>query len=254
MEYWGGTHHVSCYHVLECTGRTRPPRVQTRVCLCAVGRAVPICACPDRSRARHRLRLPQLQAHRLPRTLGCSSHPVCPLRFPSASAHPLCSTESRDGSGPVDQDPVWHPFADLHGYLEQTFPRVSVPLCTCFPLLHLATRYDNLNVTRVNTYGLVFHWQGSTDAKPFLSTAHQGCFSHHVSTITANLIQMSSPSILPVSPSGSTCPTRAIMMVSLSVSQPIVLIPPSRHLDLGSRHMRRQGRSHPESCHHRRPS
>ena len=175
-----------------------------------------------------------------------------PLSLRSSS--PLCSTESRDGSGPVDQDPVWHPFADLHGYLEQTFPRVSVPLCTCFPLPHLATRYDNLNVTRVNTYGLVFHWQGSTDAKPFLSTAHQGCFSHHVSTITANLIQMSSPSILPVSPSGSTCPTRAIMMVSLSVSQPIVLIPPSRHLDLGSRHMRRQGRSHPETCHHQRPS
>ena len=118
-----------------------------------------------------------------------------PLSLRSSS--PLCSTESRDGSGPVDQDPVWHPFADLHGYLEQTFPRVSVPLCTCFPLPHLATRYDNLNVTRVNTYGLVFHWQGSTDAKPFLSTAHQGssfltsCLHHHC---------YSHPDVVPVDP------------------------------------------------------
>lgn len=44
----------------------------------------------------------------------------------SAPSHLCCSTESRDASGPVDQDPVWHPFADLHDYLQQTFPLVSV--------------------------------------------------------------------------------------------------------------------------------
>lgn len=34
--------------------------------------------------------------------------------------------------------------------------------------------YKSLNVTRVNTYGLVFHWQGSTSAKPYILAAHQG--------------------------------------------------------------------------------
>ncbi|KAH0836638.1 hypothetical protein J3R83DRAFT_8356 [Lanmaoa asiatica] len=62
-------------------------------------------------------------------------------------------TESWDD--PVDWDP--QAFIDLHDYLQETFPRV----------------YNRLSVTKINTYGLVFHWQGSTDAKPFLSAAHQ---------------------------------------------------------------------------------
>jgi Gly-Xaa carboxypeptidase len=60
---------------------------------------------------------------------GAVRIPLLCLRFSS----PLCSTESRDGSGPVGQDPVWHPFADLHSYPEQTFPRVSVPPILSFP-------------------------------------------------------------------------------------------------------------------------
>ncbi|KAI6044288.1 hypothetical protein EDC04DRAFT_2940773 [Pisolithus marmoratus] len=66
-------------------------------------------------------------------------------------------TESHDNSGPVGQDPVWNTFADLHDYLERAFPLV----------------YAKLKVTKINTYGLVYHWQGSTKAKPFLLTAHQ---------------------------------------------------------------------------------
>ncbi|KIM61312.1 hypothetical protein SCLCIDRAFT_122268 [Scleroderma citrinum Foug A] len=61
-------------------------------------------------------------------------------------------TESFDGSGPVGEDPVWNTFADFHEYLERVFPRV----------------YARLEVTKVNTYGLVYHWKGSTDVKPIL--------------------------------------------------------------------------------------
>lgn len=66
-------------------------------------------------------------------------------------------TESHDNSGPVGEDSVWDSFADLHEYLERAFPLV----------------YAKLNVTKINTYGLVYHWQGSTEAKPILLTAHQ---------------------------------------------------------------------------------
>ena len=36
-------------------------------------------------------------------------------------------------------------------------------------------RYRSLKVTKINTYGLVFHWQGSDEElMPVLMTAHQG--------------------------------------------------------------------------------
>ncbi|KAG0709231.1 hypothetical protein DFH29DRAFT_887125 [Suillus ampliporus] len=66
-------------------------------------------------------------------------------------------TESYDDNGPVGEDSRWDTFAELHRVLEATFPRV----------------YESLDVTKVNTYGLVFHWQGSTTAKPYLLAAHQ---------------------------------------------------------------------------------
>ncbi|KAF8845156.1 carboxypeptidase S [Paxillus ammoniavirescens] len=77
-------------------------------------------------------------------------------------------TESRDDSGPIGEDPVWEPFAEFHDYLEETFPLV----------------YETLKVTKVNTYGLVFHWGGSTDAKPFLTTAHQDVVPIEPSTLS----------------------------------------------------------------------
>lgn len=66
-------------------------------------------------------------------------------------------TESYDDNGPVGEDSRWDTFAELHRVLEASFPRI----------------YESLNVTKVNTYGLVFHWQGSTSAKPYILAAHQ---------------------------------------------------------------------------------
>lgn len=68
-------------------------------------------------------------------------------------------TQIYDNPPPVDEDPeYWAKFEKFHKYLEQTFPTV----------------YDNLEVAKVNTYGLVFYWKGSNpDLKPLMLTAHQ---------------------------------------------------------------------------------
>ncbi|KAJ8456279.1 hypothetical protein ONZ51_g12220 [Trametes cubensis] len=68
-------------------------------------------------------------------------------------------TESYDDLGPVGKDPRWDTFAEFHEYLERTFPRV----------------FETLKVTKVNTYGIVLHWQGSDEAAlPVVMAAHQG--------------------------------------------------------------------------------
>lgn len=57
-----------------------------------------------------------------------------------------------------DAPEVWAKFDKFHEYLENTFASV----------------YDKLDVYKVNTYGLVFHWKGTDeDLKPILLTAHQ---------------------------------------------------------------------------------
>ncbi|KAJ7634095.1 hypothetical protein DFH06DRAFT_1100558 [Mycena polygramma] len=66
-------------------------------------------------------------------------------------------TESYDDMQPVGQDPRWNIFQQFHDYLESAFPVV----------------YSSLRVTKVNTYGLVFHWEGSASLQPLLLTAHQ---------------------------------------------------------------------------------
>ncbi|KAF7309742.1 Gly-x carboxypeptidase [Mycena indigotica] len=67
-------------------------------------------------------------------------------------------TESFDDMLPVGHDSRWTIFQTLHNYLEGAFPAI----------------YSSLNVTRVNTYGLVFHWQGTEhNLKPILLAAHQ---------------------------------------------------------------------------------
>ncbi|KAJ2975475.1 hypothetical protein NUW54_g11725 [Trametes sanguinea] len=67
-------------------------------------------------------------------------------------------TESYEDLLPVGEDHRWDIFDELHEYLEKTFARV----------------YEGLNVTKVNTYGIVLHWQGSDEAAlPVLMTAHQ---------------------------------------------------------------------------------
>ncbi|KAG2157823.1 uncharacterized protein EDB93DRAFT_1238610 [Suillus bovinus] len=66
-------------------------------------------------------------------------------------------TETFDDMGDVTE-PVWEKFLPLHDYLKDSFP-----------LLHL-----NLELTKVNTYGLLYVWKGSDSAlKPLLLAAHQ---------------------------------------------------------------------------------
>ncbi|KAA1468872.1 carboxypeptidase S [Dentipellis sp. KUC8613] len=67
-------------------------------------------------------------------------------------------SESHDDLRPVGEDDRWNVFGDLHSVLESTFPLV----------------FDKLKATKVNTYNIVLHWQGSdTTLKPILLTAHQ---------------------------------------------------------------------------------
>ncbi|KZW00041.1 carboxypeptidase S [Exidia glandulosa HHB12029] len=65
------------------------------------------------------------------------------------------ATESYDDQPPVGKDPRWDAFAPLHDYLLATFPQLHATLA----------------LTKVNTYGLVYHWQGSdASLKPLLIT------------------------------------------------------------------------------------
>ncbi|KAG1822231.1 hypothetical protein EV424DRAFT_1321997 [Suillus variegatus] len=66
-------------------------------------------------------------------------------------------TETFDDMGDVTE-PVWEKFLPLHDYLKDSFP-----------LLH-----SNLELTKVNTYGLLYVWKGSNSTlKPLLLAAHQ---------------------------------------------------------------------------------
>ncbi|GAA6064215.1 hypothetical protein JCM10212_003824 [Sporobolomyces blumeae] len=68
-------------------------------------------------------------------------------------------TESFDDmKGTPDDEPRFDPFANLHTYLEATFPKV----------------YEHLDVEKVNTYGLLLTWKGQDDRlKPIVLMAHQ---------------------------------------------------------------------------------
>ncbi|KAG2145101.1 hypothetical protein DEU56DRAFT_788792 [Suillus clintonianus] len=67
-------------------------------------------------------------------------------------------TESYDQMGPVGTDPRWEKFSAFHDYLLKAFPLV----------------HATLEVTKVNTYGLIYTWKGkSSSLKPLLLAAHQ---------------------------------------------------------------------------------
>lgn len=67
-------------------------------------------------------------------------------------------TESYDQMGPVGTDPRWEKFRAFHDYLLKAFPLV----------------HTSLEVTKVNTYGLIYVWKGtSSSLKPLLLAAHQ---------------------------------------------------------------------------------
>lgn len=78
-------------------------------------------------------------------------------------------TESFDDMGPVGQDVRWEVFAPFHDYLH-----------SAFPLAHAA-----LQLTKVNTYGLLYVWQGSdASLKALVLAAHQDVVP--VNPMTAN--------------------------------------------------------------------
>ncbi|CUM63020.1 uncharacterized protein PRCAT00000582001 [Priceomyces carsonii] len=68
-------------------------------------------------------------------------------------------TQVYDSLKNVTDDPkFWSKFKTFHKYLEKTFPAV----------------YENTEVQKVNTYGLVFYLKGSNEnLKPLMLTAHQ---------------------------------------------------------------------------------
>ncbi|KZT27859.1 carboxypeptidase S [Neolentinus lepideus HHB14362 ss-1] len=67
-------------------------------------------------------------------------------------------TEAFDKMDEVGKDPRWEVFGPFHDYLLKTFPLV----------------HSTLALTKVNTYGLVYKWEGSdASLKPLLLTAHQ---------------------------------------------------------------------------------
>ncbi|KAF8892084.1 carboxypeptidase S [Infundibulicybe gibba] len=67
-------------------------------------------------------------------------------------------TESYDEMGPVGEDPRWETFGLLHEYLLKAFP-----------LTH-----SSLELTKINTYALLYTWKGSDSSlKPVLLAAHQ---------------------------------------------------------------------------------
>ncbi|KAI7573726.1 carboxypeptidase S [Hortaea werneckii] len=79
-------------------------------------------------------------------------------------------TESFDDMGPVGEDKRWDTRFDFHKYLANTFPRM----------------HKSLKVEKVNTFGLVYTWQGSdTSLKPLVLMAHQDVVPVPASTVDA---------------------------------------------------------------------
>ncbi|EPS94576.1 hypothetical protein FOMPIDRAFT_1063152 [Fomitopsis schrenkii] len=67
-------------------------------------------------------------------------------------------TQSYDDLGPIGEDPRWDTFGPFHEYLLKAYPRV----------------HTSLKLTKVNTYGLVYVWDGADEAlKPLLLAGHQ---------------------------------------------------------------------------------
>ncbi|KAI0704318.1 hypothetical protein BC835DRAFT_1262208 [Cytidiella melzeri] len=88
--------------------------------------------------------------------------------YDALSAVVRVPTVSHEEFLPVGQDPRWEAFGDLHVQLESLFPLV----------------FKSLNVTKVNTYNLVLHWQGTSRLlKPILMTAHQDVVPVEPSTV-----------------------------------------------------------------------
>ncbi|PVH73424.1 carboxypeptidase S [Cadophora sp. DSE1049] len=67
-------------------------------------------------------------------------------------------TESFDDMGKVGNESRFDIFKEFHAYLEESFPLV----------------YANLELTLINTYGILLEWKGKVDSlKPYLFMGHQ---------------------------------------------------------------------------------
>ncbi|KAF8328369.1 uncharacterized protein EI90DRAFT_3126162 [Cantharellus anzutake] len=74
-------------------------------------------------------------------------------------------TVTYDDMRVVGNDSRWDVFGEFHSYLKEAFPLV----------------HGRLEVTNINTYGLVYRWEGSdASLKPLLLMAHQGNYSPDV--------------------------------------------------------------------------
>lgn len=88
--------------------------------------------------------------------------------------------------GPVDEDPRWDIFIDFHAYLKSAFPKVYAGCQSAsngFPTdsLFAIASHSTMELTKVNTYGLIFKIEGSDSSlKPLLLMGHQGGLDEHV--------------------------------------------------------------------------
>jgi len=79
-------------------------------------------------------------------------------------------TSSFDNMGPVGEDKRWDNRYGFHDYLEATFPRM----------------HKDLKLEKVNTFGLLYTWQGSDESlKPLVLMAHQDVVPVPASTVDA---------------------------------------------------------------------
>lgn len=81
--------------------------------------------------------------------------------------------------GPVGEDARWDIFADFHSYLLSAFPLVYVRFLSRrgFPSIteSHACSHSTAELTKVNTYGLVYRLEGSDKSlAPLLLLGHQG--------------------------------------------------------------------------------
>ena len=78
------------------------------------------------------------------------------IRVPTELYDSMDLYEGNDGDDLIAKDPRWKSFKDFHEYLRKTFPKV----------------HDNLKIDTVNKFSKIYTWEGKTDKKPLLLTAH----------------------------------------------------------------------------------
>ncbi|KAK3070582.1 hypothetical protein LTR53_010214 [Teratosphaeriaceae sp. CCFEE 6253] len=80
------------------------------------------------------------------------------------------ATESFDDMGPVGEDKRWDNLYAFHSYLADIFPRI----------------HSDLQVEKINTFGLLYTWQGSdASLKPLVLMSHQDVVPVPASTVDA---------------------------------------------------------------------